>query len=163
MSVSAPSPVFLDAVLAPHRSLPRRGFNILMLVLGLVSFVYGLVFVILGAWPVFGFLGLDVLLIWLAFRASYRSACQSEHVRLVEESLTVERTDVRGVRRHWLFQPYWLRVIFEEEDEATNRLSIRSHGRTLPLGAFLGPAQRREFAVRLQHALGDWRAYIEQR
>lgn len=163
MSMAARSPVFLDAVLAPHRSLPRRGFNILMLILGVVSFVYGSVFIILGAWPVFGFLGLDVLLVWLAFRASYRSARQREHVRLVEESLTVERTDVRGARRSWLFQPYWLRVVFEEEDEATNRLSIRSHGRSLPLGTFLGPAQRREFAERLQRALGDWRAYIERR
>jgi uncharacterized membrane protein len=163
MSTAAPSPVFLDAVLAPHRSLPRRGFNILMLILGVVSFVYGSFFILLGAWPVFGFLGLDVLLVWLAFRASYRSSRQSEHVRLVEESLMVECTDVRGARRSWLFQPYWLRVIFEEEDEETNRLSIRSHGRSLPLATFLGPAQRREFAARLQRALGDWRAHIEGR
>lgn len=163
MSMAAPSPVFLDAVLAPHRSLPRRGFNILMLILGLVSFVYGSIFIVLGAWPVFGFLGLDVLLIWLAFRASYRGARQCEHVRLVEESLTVERIDVRGERRSWFFQPYWLRVEFEEEDETTNRLAIRSHGRSLPLATFLGPAQRREFAARLVRALGDWRAHIERR
>ena len=163
MTLAAPSPVFLDAVLAPHRSLQRRGFNVLMLVLGAVSFVYGLFFILMGAWPVFGFLGLDVLLIWLAFRASYRSARQREHVRLVEDSLTVERTDVRGEQRHWRFQPYWLRVDFEEQDEATNRLSIRSHGRSLALAAFLGPEQRRDFAGRLQRALGDWRAHIERR
>jgi uncharacterized membrane protein len=162
MSLAAGRPVFLDAVLAPHRSLSRRGFNILMLILGAVSFAYGMVFVLIGAWPVFGFLGLDVLLIWIAFRASYRSARQSEHVRLVEESLTVERTDVRGARRFWQFQPYWLRVQFEEEDETTNRLSIRSHGRSLALATFLGPTQRREFALRLQNALGAWRAHIER-
>ena len=163
MSVAGPSPVFLDAVLSPHRSLPRSGFNILMLILGVVSFAYGTFFLIIGAWPVFGFFGLDVLLVWLAFRASYRSARQSERVRLAEDSLTVERTDVRGERRRWLFQPYWLRVVFEEKDETTNHLFIRSHGRTLALATFLGPAQRREFAERLQRALGDWRAHIEQR
>jgi uncharacterized membrane protein len=161
--MAASSPVFLDAVLVPHRSLSRRGFNLFMLVLGSLSFVYGVVFIALGAWPVFGFLGLDVLLVWLAFRASYRSARQREHVRLVEESLTVERIDRRGGHRRWLFQPYWLRVIFEEEDEDTNRLAIRSHGRTLALGTFLGPAQRREFAERLQQALADWRVYVEGR
>lgn len=161
--MAASSPVFLDAVLTPHRSLSRRGFNLLMLVLGSVSFVYGAVFIALGAWPVFGFLGLDVFLVWLAFRASYRSARQREHVRLDEESLTVERIDRQGGRRHWLFQPYWLRVVFEEEDEDTNRLAIRSHGRTLALGTFLGPAQRREFAERLQRALADWRVYVEGR
>jgi uncharacterized membrane protein len=160
MAAATESPVFLDAVLAPHRSLPLHGFNILMLIAGLVSFVYGMVFVILGAWPVFGFLGLDALLIWLAFRASYRSARQTERIRLLEDRLTVERVDVRGARRNWLFQPYWLRVDFEEEDEATNRLSIRSHGRSLALATFLGPAQRRDFAHRLQSALGDWRAHF---
>jgi uncharacterized membrane protein len=163
MDVTAGTPVFLDAVLAPHRSLPRRGFNILMLILGVVSFVYGMAFALMGAWPVFGFLGLDVLLVWIAFRLNYRSARQREHVRLVEESLTVERTDVRGSRRLWRFQPYWLRVHFVEEDEATNRLFIRSHGRSLALATFLGPAQRRDFAQRLQSALGDWRAHIERR
>jgi uncharacterized membrane protein len=163
MSTAAGSRVFLDAVLAPHRSLPPRGFNILMLLVGAVSFVYGLFFLLMGAWPVFGFLGLDVLLVWLAFRASYRSARQREHVRLVEDSLTVERTDVRGGKRRWGFQPYWLRVVFEEDDEATNRLLITSHGRTLALATFLGPEQRRAFAARLQDALGLWRAHIEQR
>jgi uncharacterized membrane protein len=163
MSMAAPSPVFLDAVLAPHRSLPRRGFNLLILVVGVVSFVWGLFFVLIGAWPVFGFLGLDVLLIWLAFRANYRSARQREHVRLVEDSLTVERTDRRGERRRWRFQPYWLRVVYEEEDETTNRLALRSHGRSLALGTFLGPAQRRDFALRLDRALGDWRAHVERR
>ena len=163
MSMTARTPVFLDAVLAPHRSLPRSGFNMLMLVLGIVSVVYGLAFVLMGAWPVFGFLGLDVLLVWFAFRMNYRSARQREHVRLIEESLTVERIDVRGVRRMWKFQPYWLRVHLVEEDESTNRLFIRSHGRSLALASFLGPSQRRDFARRLQNALGDWRAHIERR
>jgi uncharacterized membrane protein len=163
MSRVAGSPVFLDAVLAPHRSLSRRGFNLLMLIVGGVSFVYGVAFLLMGAWPVFGFLGLDVLLIWLAFRANYRSARQTERVRLVEDGLTVDRIDVRGAQRRWRFQPYWLRVVFEEENEDTNRLFITSHGRTLALATFLGPTQRREFAARLRGALGDWRAYVERR
>jgi uncharacterized membrane protein len=163
MSTTAGAPVFLDAVLAPHRSLSRRGFNILMLILGLVGFVYGMVFVLLGAWPVVGFLGLDILLIWFAFRANYRSARQYEHVRLVEDRLTVERIDPRGGRRSWRFQPYWLRVVFEETDETTNRLLLTSHGSSLALAAFLGPAQRREFARRLEQALRHWRAHVEAR
>ena len=41
--------------------------------IGLVSFAAGAMFFVVGAWPVVGFLGLDLLLIYLAFRASYRS------------------------------------------------------------------------------------------
>jgi uncharacterized membrane protein len=159
VALAETGPVFMDAVLRPHRSLPPRGFNILMLVLGVVSFGYGILFVIIGAWPVFCFFGLDVALIWLAFRLNYRSARQHERVVLVEDRLTVERVGVYGERRLWRFQPYWLRVIFEERGEDENRLLIASHGRSLMLGRFLGPAQRREFAERLKEALARWQEH----
>ena len=157
----AASPLFLDAELAPHRSLPPLGFNILMAVFGVVSFAYGTFFLVIGAWPVFGFLGLDVFLVWLAFRINYRSARQRERIRLGPDTLHVERIGVRGDRREWRFQPYWLRVVFEEKDEETNRLLITSHGKWLALGAFLGPAQRRDLAATLQDALGRWRRHFQ--
>jgi uncharacterized membrane protein len=155
--------VFLDAVLTPHRSLPPRGFLVLMVVLGGVSFAAGMVFVLQGAWPVMGFFGLDVALVYVAFRINYRSARRQERVRLVEDALTVERIGVRGDRRRWSFQPYWLRIIFEEKDEDTNRLMITSHGRSLILGSFLGAGERRHFAATMQDALARWRARLVAR
>src|SRR5476651_2433288 len=83
--------VFLDAMLAPHRSLPPAGFVALMAIVGGFSVVASIVFVWRGAWPVTGFFGLDVALVYLAFRLNYRSARRRERVRLVEDALTVER------------------------------------------------------------------------
>ena len=151
--------MFFDAVLYPHRSLPPRGFLVLMLVLGAVSFAAGVSFVLIGAWPIFGYFGLDVLLVYLAFRASYRSARMHEWVRLTEEALTVERVGQRGDRRRWQFQPFWLRVVLEERDE-TNRLVLASHGRELVVGGFLAPAERKRLAVALKSALHRWREHI---
>jgi uncharacterized membrane protein len=159
-SAPEPGPVFLDAVLAPHRSLPPAGFVALMAVLGGFSFVAGIVFVWHGAWPVTGFFGLDVGLVYVAFRLNSRSARQRERVRLVEDALTVERIGVCGDRRQWSFQPYWLRVTFEERDEDTNRLVISSHGRQLALATFLGAGERRAFATVLKDALTRWRARL---
>jgi uncharacterized membrane protein len=153
------SPVFFDAVLYPHRSLPPQGFMLLMLVLSVVSFAAGVSFVLLGAWPILGYFGLDVLLVYLAFRASYRSARMHEWVRLTEDTLTVERVGQRGERRRWQFQPYWLRVVLEERNE-TNRLVLTSHGRELVVGGFLAPAERRNLAVALKEALSRWRHHI---
>src|SRR4029077_262698 len=150
------SPVFFDAVLYPHRSLPPQGFMVLMLVLSVVSFAAGVSFVLLGAWPIFGYFGLDVLLVYLAFRASYRSARMHEWVRLTEDTLTVERVGQRGERRRWQFQPFWLRVVLEERNE-TNRLVLTSHGRELVVGGFLAPAERRNLAVALKEAPNRWR------
>ena len=153
------SPVFFDAVLYPHRSLPPQGFMVLMLVLSVVSFAAGVSFVLLGAWPIFGYFGLDVLLVYLAFRASYRSARMHEWVRLTEDTLTVERVGQRGERRRWQFQPFWLRVVLEERNE-TNRLVLTSHGRELVVGGFLAPAERRNLAVALKEALNRWRRHV---
>jgi uncharacterized membrane protein len=152
--------VFLDAVLAPHRSLPPVGFTILMAVLAGCSFCAGMVFVLHGAWPVMGFFGLDVGLVYIAFRINYRSARRQERIRLSREALTVERIGVRGDRRRWRFEPYWLRIVFEEEDADTNRLLITSHGRSLVLASFLGAAERRSFAGRLADAMARWRAAL---
>ena len=153
-------PVFFDAVLHPHRSLPPRAFGLMMAFLGGVSFFVSVGFVLIGAWPITGFFGLDVLLLYIAFRLSYRSARLHEHVRLTEGDLSVERVDVYGERLHWQFQPYWLRVILEEPDEDSNRLLLTSHGRTLVLASFLGPAERRQLAMQLKDALVRWRRFI---
>jgi len=152
-----PTRVFFERILLPYRSLPLRGFHLLMLVLGLISLGAGILFVSLGAWPVCGFFGLDVALVYFAFRLSYRSARQRETLRLAGEELTVERVGIRGDRRLWRFQAFWVQVIFEEAPDDTNRLAIASHGQSLPIGTFLPPPVRRELAGTLRDALARWR------
>ena len=73
------APIF-SAVITPHRSLGPTGFVVLMAVISGISFIAGMVFLVAGAWPIFGFFGLDALLIYWAFRASYRSAAAYEEV-----------------------------------------------------------------------------------
>jgi uncharacterized membrane protein len=153
-------PVLYNAELAPHCSLPPRGFAAVMLLLAGVSGAVALVFVLRGAWPVTPFFGLDLLLVYVAFRISYRQARRREALRLTEESLTVERIDPRGERRSWRFQPFWLRVVLEEKDEHSNRLVLASHGRSLVVGSFLAPAERRTVARGLKAALAEWRAHL---
>jgi len=156
-----PSPrVFFERVLLPYRSLPPRGFNVLMLVLGAISVAVGVAFVSIGAWPVCGFFGLDVLLVYVAFRLSYRSARQRETLRLAEEEFIVERIGIRGDRQLWRFQPFWLRVVYEEQTDDTNRLAVASHGRSLAIGTFLPAPVRREVAVALREALARWRTAL---
>jgi uncharacterized membrane protein len=157
---AATPPVFFERVLLPYRSLPPRGFHVLMLMLGAISLAAGILFVSLGAWPVCGFFGLDVALVYLAFRLSYRSARQRETLRLADDQLTVERVGIRGDRRLWRFQAFWVRVIFHELPDESNRLAVVSHGESLPIGTFLPPSARRELAGTLRDALARWRAAL---
>jgi len=153
---------FFERVLQPHRSLPSRNFHLLMGLLGLISLGVGIGFVSIAAWPVVGFFGLDVALVYLAFRLNYRSARQSETIRLAGDAFSVERVSVRGERRLWRFQPFCIRVILEERTAQQNRLLIASHGRSLAIGDFVAPAIRRELAAMIRDALARWRNSLNQ-
>lgn len=156
MQPQAPCEPRLDLVLRPHRSLSPRGFWLLMGLLAGVSFVAGMVFWWVGAWPVVGFLGLDVVLIYVAFRLSYARAREFEHIRLTADTLTIERASHAGTRRVEL-QPYWLRVELIEKSGRTGRLLLASHGRSHTVGAFLAPSERAQLATLLRTAIADLR------
>ena len=135
-----PEPTIFSAVLTPHRSLGPTGFLIFMLVLGGMSFVTGVVFLLLGAWPVFGFLGLDVLLVYWAFRINYRSATAYEQVTVTPSELTVRKVSHHGQIRQWTMNPVWVRLDRDAHEEfGIERLFLVSRGRKLPIAGFLGP------------------------
>jgi uncharacterized membrane protein len=145
--------LWFDAVLTPHRSLPPMGFGILMAVLAVVSFAAGMSFVLRGAWPVFGFFGLDVGLVYLAFKLNYRSGRIAEIIKLDKEALTIARRFPDGETRSWRFEPYWLQVLLLGPAGRDPSLILRSHGRDLVIAAFLTVPERRELADALLAAL----------
>jgi len=147
-----------SAVLTPHRSLGRTGFVVLMCLIGGISFAAGLVFFIAGAWPVMGFFVLDVLLVYIAFKVSYRSAAAYEQVTMTASTLTVRKVSYRGHVAEWTLNPVWVRLQREANDEfGIQRLFLISHGKRLPVATFLGPAEKASFANALSAALGEAR------
>ena len=145
--------VLFDARLSPHASLPRAGFLVLMAILCAISFAAGIAFVSIGAWPVFGFFGLDVALVYVAFRINYRRAQRYETVRLTQTRLEIERVNPAGQVERFEFQPYWLRVMMDDPPRQESQLTLRSHGKSLVIGAFLSPPERLEVANALNAAL----------
>lgn len=145
--------VQFSAILTPHRSLGPNGFVIFMSVITLVSFVAGLIFAMIGAWPVFGFFGLDVLLIYFFFKLNYRAARSYETVDLTESELRITRVTPSGKSRSWQFNPYWVRLFVEHHPAKTVRLILSSHGRELVFGEFLSHDEKLDFAKALQSAL----------
>lgn len=147
-----------DAVLAPHRSLSPRGFLVLMSAVGAVGFVTGIVFLLLGAWPVMGFCGLDVLLIYIAFKLNYRAARLHETVRLTAETLELRRIQPSGAAQSWQFNPYWVRLVVGNDPQTErSTLSLRSHGREVVFAEFLPEEEKIDFARALRSALAEAR------
>src|SRR6187402_2269792 len=131
---------FFKALLTPHRSLGRTGFTILMGALVFGWLATGALFLSQGAWPVFGFFGLDVLLVYVAFRLNYRSAKAYEQVTVTPSELTVRKVSHHGRISEWTLNPLWVRLErVVHEEFGIERLFLVSHGRQLPIASFLGP------------------------
>ncbi len=151
-----PEPTLFSAIITPHRSLSRAGFLLVMLLIGGVSFVGGAVFFLVGAWPVVGFLGLDVLLVYLAFRANYRAAAAYEQVTVTPSELRLKRVSHRGEAREWTMNPVWTRLERETHNEfGLMRLFLVSRGLRLVVAGFLSPSERESFAHALSAALAE--------
>ena len=151
-------PTIFSATLTPHRSLGRVGFLILIVLFGLVSFITGMLFLVLGAWPVFGFFGLDVLLLYWAFRLNYRHAEAYEQVTVTCSELRVRKVSHLGGVREWVLNPLWVQLDKSEiEDFGINRLFLISRGKKLSIASFLGPDEKADFAKELGKALNEAR------
>ena len=148
-------PVF-EAELRPHRSLSPLGFWLLMAAVSAVCFTAGLAFLAVGAWPVFGFFGLDIALLYLAFRLNYRSGRLVETICLNDRELVITRRFPNGRIREWRFVPYWVQVSLDSPLGHDSKLVLSSHGRHIQLGSFLTPEERQEVAGALRTALACW-------
>lgn len=147
-------PTIFSAVITPHRSLGNAGFLALMIAFGAVSFAAGIAFLLMGAWPIFGFFGIDVVLLYWAFRLNYYSAGAYEEVKVTPSRLTVRKVSHRGRVREWALNPLWVRLDkVVQEEFGIERLLLVSRGKNLTVANFLGPDEKEGFARALGNAI----------
>jgi len=150
----APQPELFSALLTPHRSLNRTGFLVLMGFLSAVSFAAGLAFLLMGAWPVFGFFGLDMLAIYWAFRVNFRNAKATEEIRVTPFELRIRRVSHRGDVVEWVLNPLWVQLDQKIHAEfGIEKLYLVSKGRSISIARFLGADEKASFAKALTAAL----------
>lgn len=147
-------PILFEAVSTPPRSLSARGMRLLCAGSALGAAVPGGLFLLLGAWPVLGFLGVEVALV-LGLVALHRrwAARAREVVQLTERHLRVTVANGRGGWREAVLQPYWTRVALEEVAGGAARLSLVQRGRRVELGCFLSDREKRDLGEALAAAL----------
>ena len=143
------------AILTPHRSLSREGFLILMTVIVGLNLTGGMFFYVIGAWPVVGFMGLDVALIWWAFRANFADARRAEHIEITSDELVFRRLAEDRPVQEQRFARRWVRVELDEdrERELIGPLYLRFGGKRTEIASFLGAQERLSFANALKAAL----------
>lgn len=152
-AVAADEP-FFRALLTPHRSLGNTGFAILMGALLFGWIATGAFFLSAGAWPVFGFFGLDVLAVYIAFRLSYRAARAREEVSVSRTSLDIRKVAPSGKSEAFRFNPFWTRFLVARHQEiGITAMAVEGQGRSVTIGSFLNPDDRESFATAFGRAL----------
>jgi uncharacterized membrane protein len=147
-------PELFSALLTPHRSLNRTGFIVLMTFITVISFIAGFAFWLMGAWPIFGFFGLDVLVIYWAFKINFRRAKAFEKITVTPSELRVRRVSHRGHVVEWVLNPLWVRLDQTVHEEfGIERLYLVSKGRRVSVASFLSPDEKASFAKALIAAL----------
>lgn len=141
------------AILHPNRSLSQTGFLFVLAFIGLVSFASGVAFTLMGAWPVMGFYGLDVLAIYVAFKINYRSGKAYELVELSPDLLKITQVQPSGLSRTFDFNPYWVKVLLNEWPDGSADLKLALHGNEFEFARFLNPDEKKDFAQALRNAL----------
>ena len=112
----------------------------------------------MGFWPVAGFYGLDVALLFFAFRANYRVQRQSEEIIICPFDLLLRKTSETGDAREWHFNPVWTRLVTEDHPEfGVMKLALASRNEMVPLGQFLPPEDRSRLIRSVSAALSEAR------
>jgi uncharacterized membrane protein len=125
-----------------------------MVTISVFSFTLGMMFLMMGAWPVMGFFGLDVALIYYAFKCNYRSGRIYETIALSPEILKLTRVHPSGRREEYDFNPYWARVrCTTDRPDGRTSLRLAAQGKEILFGQFLTDDERREVADALTGAL----------
>jgi uncharacterized membrane protein len=144
-----------SVTLTPHRSLTREGFVALMAILVLLNLAGGLLFFVAGAWPVTGFMGLDVVLVWWAFRQNFTDGRRAERISIARDRVTLQRLSLSGPGETLEFNRRWLKVEleFDVARNVVGRLLLVYQGRKTEVGAFLGGDERRSLCTEIKAAL----------
>jgi len=151
-------PLF-SAKLTPHRSLGQRGYRVIIAVVALAATVPAITFYSLGAWPIIGFLGLDVALIAWAMWASLKDGKRYEQVTLWRDQLELKQVDGAGKEMLVRFNPSLVKLVVDRDyNERTTGLHLRTRDRDVVLGAFLNNDEKSSFAKAFGTALKRARA-----
>jgi uncharacterized membrane protein len=152
------SPLYMDAEIRPHRSLSERGFVVLITVVTLANCASAAVFILLKAFYVPFFLGIDVIAVVVAFLASFKAARQVQRVRVTSRDVTVTHETPKTRRVVWESPTAFTRVSVQREEGRAVGVRLSLSGRELSVAQALSPRERGEFADALEDAIRAARA-----
>ena len=106
-----------------------------------------------GAWPVFGFFGLDVLLVYIFFKINFKSGKKKERILLTSNQLIIEFYESQKIVKTYFLNPNWLKINLIQLKNQTSKLQISSINKTIIVGSFLIYQEKKQVIKSLQKVL----------
>jgi uncharacterized membrane protein len=143
MSTKTQAKPLFAATLTPHRSLSPKGKRLVIGLVAALALVPGIVFYVAGAWPVVGFMGLDIIAIWAALTISMRAGKAFEVLTLWPGTLELKKVDAKGGEELLAFAPQTVRFVIDRDyNERVTGLWLKERDKKVPLGAFLSQDEK---------------------
>ena len=117
----------------------------------------GISFYVLGAWPVLGFMGFEILLIYIAFKILFYKNKFYEHIILDNEKLNILFKKKNKIIKKIELEPTWVQVKIEKIYENEDTLILSSHGKKIILANYLIPEERLKLAGKIKSGLREWK------
>ncbi|WP_423065674.1 DUF2244 domain-containing protein [Devosia sp. CN2-171] len=132
----------------------RRGFRAVIVMVAVLATIPGIIFFSMGAWPIVGFMGLDVGLIAWALLAHQRDGKRYEQVTLWPDQLELKQVDGTGKETLTRFNPFYVKLVIDRDfNERTTGLHLRTGERDIEVGTFLNTDEKSSFAKAFGTAL----------
>lgn len=146
---------YLDIKIYRNQSLTTRGLYILMFFITIPASYIGISFYVLGAWPVLGFMGFEILLIYIAFKILFYKNKFYEHIILDSEKLNILFKKKNKIIKKIELEPTWVQVKIEKIYENEDTLIVSSHGKKIILANYLIPEERLKLAGKIKSGLRE--------
>ena len=145
--------ILLEAYLSPSVAIKLSAVRWILSLFGCVCVLVGVTFALIGAQPVLGFMGIEIILLFAAYRFCVRNSRMAEQIILSRHSLLFRRIDRYGNVSITNLEPLWLRVEIGRAKGVFRHIILASKGRTYNVGVFLTPEEKVVLLNTLQRAL----------
>jgi len=139
----------------PHRSLSRKGFVIFISVTFAMLMIPLLAFLgTIALWALLPYLMGSLALTWYLIQRSYQDGTLREDLTIWSDRVELTRSNPRTAAQTWHANPHWARVTLHADGgPVEDYLTMTGNSRTVEIGGFLAPEERRALYPELTDAL----------
>jgi uncharacterized membrane protein len=147
------APLFMDAVISPNRALSTRGLVTLLGTFFALDAALAVMFGLMGAGLVIGFMGLGLAALTLAFMLNNQRATHHERVQVSPVEVRVTRRMSATEMVVWTSPTAFTRVELVDGEASAGELRLRLRERQVAVAQALSRPERLAFAEALDAAI----------